>query len=327
MRPPIFCHLRSSVAANFVYMQGFETGRAAGKLPTIPEFLNFWGEKSGLRPQRSQAHLLYRPLIPAETTTPDQTTIPEDFIALDGVHMVYGKRVVFESLTCGFPGGRISVILGGSGSGKSTILRLIGGLARPRSGAVLVDGLDITGLSERNLGVVRRKLGMMFQGGALLDSYSVFENVALPLREQRRLSAAAINDEVHSTLKAVGVGDSDRLLPGELSGGMLRRVALARAIIGKPLVLLCDEPFSGLDPVSIRRMEALLMQINKQYGITMIVVSHDIHSTLRMADQILLLLEGRVITGTPDELRQSRDPLAREFFDEGMGRASTARAR
>lgn len=242
----------------------------------------------------------------------------KDFVVLNRVRMNFGNRSVFNSLSCGFPYGRISVILGGSGSGKTTILRLIGGLVHPVSGSVIVDNQNITRLSWRNLNVSRRKLGMMFQGGALLDSYTVFDNVALPLREQRGRTKQQISDEVHAMLKAVGVADADNLLPGQLSGGMLRRVALARAIIRKPDVLLCDEPFSGLDPISIRRMESLLIEINKQFGMTMIVVSHDIHSTLRMADHVLLVLNGRVLQGTPEEMRNSEDADAVEFFKDGL---------
>ena len=146
-------------------------------------------------------------------------------VRFDKVHMAYDTRVVFDSLSCTFPRGRISVILGGSGSGKSTILRLIGGLIHPQAGAVLVDGQDVTQLSEKDMYQVRRKLGMLFQGGALLDSETVFDNLALPLREQTRKNKEQIADEVHAALKAVGVTDVDTLLPGELSGGMLRRVA------------------------------------------------------------------------------------------------------
>lgn len=232
--------------------------------------------------------------------------------------MVYGRRRVFDSLSCNFPRGGISVILGGSGSGKSTILRLIGGLARPQSGSVTVDGEDITRLPQRGLDLVRRKMGMMFQGGALLDSYSVFENVALPLREHARRSEADIAAAVHEILTAVDVADADELRPRELSGGMLRRVALARAIIDRPQVLLCDEPFSGLDPVSIRRMETLLVRINEQFGMTMIVVSHDIHSTIRMATHVLLILDGRILEGSPAELLRTNDAEAAGFLREGM---------
>jgi len=246
------------------------------------------------------------------------STLGDAAVALDRVGMAYGRRRVFDSLSCGFPQGRISVILGGSGSGKSTILRLIGGLVRPQTGSVVVDGQDMARLSQGGLTAVRQKLGMMFQGGALLDSYSVFENVALPLREQRRLSATEIESRVRVTLNSVGVTDSDDLLPGELSGGMLRRVALARAIIGIPSILLCDEPFSGLDPLTIKRLETLLMQINRELRMTMIVVSHDIHSTLRMADHILLLLGGRVFAGTPDQMRHSQDSDVAAFFDDRL---------
>jgi len=234
--------------------------------------------------------------------------------------MAYGRRRVFDALSCHFPRGRISVILGGSGLGKSTILRLIGGLTRPQAGAVIVDGHDITRLSQRGLDLVRRKMGMMFQGGALLDSYSVFENLALPLRENGSHTEQEIASLVHRILDAVAVGDADELFPRQLSGGMLRRVALARAIIRKPELLLCDEPFSGLDPASIRHIEALLIEINKKFAMTMIVVSHDVHSTVRMADHVVMILEDRVLEGTPAELLQSSDPKAAEFLREGVER-------
>jgi phospholipid/cholesterol/gamma-HCH transport system ATP-binding protein len=156
---------------------------------------------------------------------------------------------------------------------------------------------------------------MLFQGGALLDSYTVFDNVALPLREQKYGSEEEIAREVHATLKAVGVSDADSLLPNQLSGGMLRRVALARAIIRKPTILLCDEPFSGLDPLSTRRIEGLLVDINRQFDITLIIVSHHVPSAMRMADRILLLLGKRAIQGSPAQIRQ--DPEVAEFLDEG----------
>jgi phospholipid/cholesterol/gamma-HCH transport system ATP-binding protein len=234
-------------------------------------------------------------------------------VVLERVRVAYGSRRVFDSLSCTFPRGGISVILGGSGSGKSTILRLIGGLIQPQAGAVWVDGQDVTRFGERGLSAVRRNLGMLFQGGALLDSYTVFDNLALPLREQRQ-PPAQIAEAVHAGLAAVGLKDVDGLLPGELSGGMLRRVALARAMIRKPTLLLCDEPFSGLDPASARRIESLLSDINRRFGMTLIVVSHHVPSTLRLADRVLLLLENRTVEGTPAEL--SSDPAAADFFNE-----------
>jgi phospholipid/cholesterol/gamma-HCH transport system ATP-binding protein len=239
-------------------------------------------------------------------------------VELSQVSMAFGDRQVFTDLSCAFPAGAVSVVLGGSGCGKSTLLRLIAGLIRPQRGRVLVGDEDVTQLSERALFRVRRKLGMLFQGGALLDSMTVFENVAFPLREHTDMDERAITDEVHDRLEAVGLRDVDDLLPGELSGGMVKRVALARAIIRSPAVLLCDEPFSGLDPISVKRIEVLLTQINRARGITTLVVSHDIDSTMRMAEHVLLLLPGGCFEGAPEELRASADPRVRAFLSRDL---------
>ena len=240
----------------------------------------------------------------------------DSHVRFEGVRMSFGQRLVFESLTCGFQRGRISVILGGSGSGKSTILRLIGGLVRSQSGKIFVEDDEISGLSERRLYDVRRKIGMMFQGGALLDSLNVFDNLAFPLREHTSLNEREIDAEVHERLAAVGMSNVDALLPGELSGGMLKRAALARAIIRKPQILLCDEPFSGLDPASTKRIERLLVRMNRDLGVTMIVVSHHIPSTMRMADRVLLILPHTRVEGSPAELRANSDPEVTSFLDE-----------
>lgn len=237
-------------------------------------------------------------------------------VALEGVRMAFGDRVVFRDLTCRFPRGKISVVLGGSGSGKSTTLRVIGGLIHPQAGKVLVDGDDVTRLSERDLFAVRRKLGMMFQGGALLDSMTIFDNVAFPLREHSRLTADRIAAAVHERLAQVGLAGVDDLLPGQLSGGMTKRAALARALIESPSILLCDEPYSGLDPVSVKKIEALLRRINREHGITMIIVSHHIATTLRSADRVVLLLGDAVVAGTPAELLRHPDPRVAHFLDE-----------
>jgi phospholipid/cholesterol/gamma-HCH transport system ATP-binding protein len=239
-------------------------------------------------------------------------------VELAQVSMAFGDRPVFTNLSCAFPAGRVSVVLGGSGSGKSTLLRLIAGLIRPQAGRIMVEGEDITRLSERALFRTRRKLGMLFQAGALLDSMTVFENVAFPLREHTDLDEQAIADEVHDRLDAVGLRDVDGLLPGELSGGMVKRVGLARAIIRSPAVLLCDEPFSGLDPISAKRIEVLLTQINRARGITTVVVSHDIDSTMRMAEQVLLLLPGGCFQGPPEDLRASTDPRVQAFLNRDL---------
>src|SRR5262245_7126773 len=238
-------------------------------------------------------------------------------VILDNVGMAFGRRVVFRSLSCEIPRGRVTCILGGSGSGKSTILKLIGGLVQPQAGRIWVDGEEVTGLGESALFGVRRKLGMMFQAGALLDSLTVFDNLAFPLREHTRLSSAEVAGAVHTRLFDVGLSDVDALLPGQLSGGMLKRVALARAMMMDPVILLCDEPFSGLDPLSVRRIEQLLLHTNRARAITTVVVSHDVASTLRMADHIILLRDGQAVCGRPGELVRSPDPQVRAFFGDG----------
>jgi phospholipid/cholesterol/gamma-HCH transport system ATP-binding protein len=228
--------------------------------------------------------------------------------------MAFGQRPVFENLSCSFSRGEISVILGGSGSGKSTILRLIGGLIHPISGRILVEGQDITQLREAQMGAVRMKLGMLFQGGALLDSLTVFDNLALPLREHSDAGEKAIAEAVRDRLDAVGLDDVGALLPNQLSGGMRKRVALARAIMRDPLILLCDEPFSGLDPISTRQIEGLLVEINQRRGITIVIVSHHVDSTMRMAERIMILLPEAIIVGTRDELRHHADPRVNAFL-------------
>jgi phospholipid/cholesterol/gamma-HCH transport system ATP-binding protein len=237
-------------------------------------------------------------------------------IRLTDVHMSYGRRQVLRGLSCSFPASAISVVLGGSGSGKSTVLKLIGGLIRASAGRIDVAGRNVVGLRESQLYEVRRGLGMMFQNGALLDSMTVFDNLAFPLREHSSLSAAEITARVHQSLEAVGLEDVDDLLPRELSGGMVKRVALARALVGRPDILLVDEPFSGLDPLSTKLIEALLVRINRQYGMTMVVVSHHIPSTMRMADRIVLLLSDTVIEGAPAELGASTDSRVHHFLNE-----------
>jgi phospholipid/cholesterol/gamma-HCH transport system ATP-binding protein len=251
---------------------------------------------------------------------------PPPHLEFDDVCMAFGDRRVFDHLSFAFPAGRISVILGGSGSGKSTALRLIGGLIQPTHGRIRVDGDDVTQLPERQLYRVRGKLGMLFQGGALLDSLTVFDNVAFPLRERHRLGEAEIGQRVRQSLDAVGLPDADALLPSQLSGGMVKRAALARAIVTRPVILLCDEPFSGLDPVSARRIEALLVSINQRFGMTVVVVSHDIPSTMRMASRVLLLLPGGAVEDTPTALQASRDPRVAAFLNPDIEAALRADA-
>jgi phospholipid/cholesterol/gamma-HCH transport system ATP-binding protein len=192
---------------------------------------------------------------------------------------------------------------------------MIGGLQRPDSGSVRVAGQDITAFSERELFKVRDRIGMLFQGGALLDSMTVFENVALPLREHTRLSDADIQAEVDRRLVAVGLAKEGHFYPRELSGGMSRRAALARAIVTDPEILLVDEPFSGLDPINVRRIEALLIDLNQHLGLTLIVTSHHIASSLRMADRLIFMVDGVAIAGSPADLLNSEDKRVVDFLN------------
>lgn len=227
------------------------------------------------------------------------------------------SRVVFADLSCEFPRRRISVVLGASGSGKTTLLRMIGCLLKPDEGEIWVDGeTELTCMPERQAKRQRRRIGMMFQKGALLDSMTVYDNVALPLREHTSRGEGEIRIEIRQMFEAVGLSDVDHLLPGELSGGMIKRAALARALILAPEVLLCDEPFSGLDPATVRRVESLLVRMNQRMGVTMVITSHHIGSTFRIADHTVLLVDGSCISASPAELRTSRDPRVVAFLAE-----------
>jgi phospholipid/cholesterol/gamma-HCH transport system ATP-binding protein len=241
--------------------------------------------------------------------------VPEFRIAFDGVSLKRGERAIFDNLSCGFPRGRISVVLGGSGAGKSTLIRMIGGLQRPDSGSVRVAGQDITGYSERELFSIRDRIGMLFQGGALLDSMTIAENVALPLIEHTHLSERDVEAEVKRRLVAVGLAETGHLYPRELSGGMSRRAALARAIVMDPEILLVDEPFSGLDPINVRRIEALLIDLNRHLDLTLIVTSHHMASSLRMADRLVFMVDGIAIAGPPADLLNSADARIVEFLN------------
>lgn len=253
------------------------------------------------------------------TAATDEST----HVEIRSVWKSFGRRPVFRDLSCRFPRGRISVLMGGSGVGKSTLLRLIAGLERPDSGGISVAGQEVAGLGERAWAPVRRQLGMLFQSGALLDSMSVFENVALPLREHTGFSEGEIAGAVHNRLEAVGLEDVDDLLPGELSGGMLRRAALARAIIMSPEIVLCDEPFSGLDPPNVERIEGLLSRLCTELGLTILVSSHHMASALRMGHQIILLREGGAVSGSPRALATSERSEITDFLGAD-GRALAA---
>ena len=231
------------------------------------------------------------------------------------VRLRFGDHQVFDGLSCRLPAGRISVILGASGVGKSTLLRLLGRLQKPDYGDIWVGDDEITSMTERRVRRLRRRVGMMFQHGALMDSLTVFDNVALPLREHTRMDEREIADRIHRQFEAVGLRNVDHLLPGEASGGMKKRIALARAMISEPDILLCDEPFSGLDPPAVRLIEALLVETNRRTGVTMIVTNHHIGSTMRIADEVVFMIDGAAICGPTAEIRNSGDPRLKGFLE------------
>lgn len=241
-----------------------------------------------------------------------------DAIVVDvrDVDYFIGRRAIFQGLSIQARRGRITAIMGPSGTGKTTLLRLITGQIEPTRGAVTVFGRPLARMRQRDLFALRRRMGMLFQNGALLTDLDVFENVAFPLREHSGLPEPLIRQLVLAKLHAVGLRGAARLAPAELSGGMARRVALARAIAMDPELLIYDEPFVGLDPISMGVILRLIKQMNETLGITSIVVSHDVDELSRIADDSFLLSEGRVVaSGTPDELRRSKLEVVRQFME------------
>jgi len=237
-----------------------------------------------------------------------------DAIKLTRVSFSYVSGTIFDNLSVGFPKAKVTAVMGGSGSGKTTILKLIGGQIKPNSGEVSYGGENINQFSYDQLFRFRRKLGMLFQFGALFTDLNVFDNVAFPLREQSSLPEVAIRDLVLLKLHTVGLRGASKLMPSELSGGMARRVALARAIALDPEVMLYDEPFTGLDPISTAITGDLIRRLNNALGITSIFVTHDIKASFKVADEVVLLSRGQVTArGTPQELIASQDPFVRQF--------------
>lgn len=226
-----------------------------------------------------------------------------------------GARKIFDGLNLTISSGRITAIMGPSGTGKTTLLRLITRQIVPDSGHILVDGVDIATLSVKELYALRQRFGMLFQNGALLTDLSVFENVAFPLREHTRLTNRLIRHVVLTKLHAVGLRGAADLMPGELSGGMARRVALARAMVMDPDILIYDEPFVGLDPISMGVIVRLVRRMNDALGITSIIVSHDIEEVSTVSDCSFLISHGRVAaSGSPDELTEASSDLVRQFM-------------
>ena len=235
-------------------------------------------------------------------------------IELRDVSCGYGERLILEHVNLRLERGKVLALIGTSGGGKTTVLRLLGRQLKPVAGQVLFDGQDLAALDQAGLYAVRRRMGMLFQFGALFTDLSVFENVAFPLREHTNLPEAMIRDLVLMKLNAVGLRGARDLMPSEVSGGMARRVALARAIALDPDLVLYDEPFAGLDPISLGVAARLIRDLNDALGLTSIIVSHDLHETFAIADQVAMIANGRIVAqGTPDELRHSSDPLVQQF--------------
>lgn len=239
----------------------------------------------------------------------------EVMIAVENLRYSTAGRTIFENLSLTIPRGKITAIMGPSGTGKTTLLRMITGQLRPAAGRVVVDGLDVGRLRRNELLVLRRRMGMLFQNSALLTDDSVFENVAFPIREHTRLPEPLIRTIVLTKLQSVGLRGAASLMPAQLSGGMARRVALARAMALDPTLLLYDEPFSGLDPISMGMVLRLIKVTNDVLGVTSVVVSHDVEEIARIADLSFLVSGGGIVgRGTPAELQASESPLIRQFM-------------
>ena len=235
---------------------------------------------------------------------------------LRNVTFGYGERVILRDVSLKIPRGKVTALMGASGGGKTTVLRLIGGQQRAQQGEVLFDRQDVGRMDAAGLYAARRRMGMLFQFGALFTDLTVFENVAFPLREHTDLSDALVRDIVLMKLHAVGLRGARDLMPSQISGGMARRVALARAVVLYPELVMYDEPFAGLDPISLGTSAQLIRQMGDAMGLTTIIVSHDVEETFRLADQVIILGAGVVAAqGTPDEVRASSDPLVHQFVN------------
>ena len=226
----------------------------------------------------------------------------------------YNDRPLLSGLSMNFPRGKVVAVMGGSGSGKTTVLRLIGGQLRAQNGSVQVNGEEVSTLPLRELYLMRRKMGMLFQHGALFTDLTVFENVAFPLREHTSLPESMIHDLVLLKLHAVGLSNAAQLKPAEISGGMARRVALARAVALDPQLVMYDEPFAGLDPISMGVTANLIRKLNDALGSTSILVSHDVRESFLIADYVYFLSQGRIVAhGTPQQMTDSDDPYVKQF--------------
>ncbi len=247
-------------------------------------------------------------------------------LELKGVYKSFEENHVLRGLDLGIRTGESLTIIGGSGTGKSVLLRLMIGLLKPDAGQILLEGRDIVPLSEQELLGVRQGVGMVFQGSALFDSLSVGENVAFALREHTTWSEAAIQDRVREVLGLVGLDQIQAMDPTDLSGGMRKRVAMARAVALPPRILLYDEPTTGLDPTNVEKITELILDLQRKLGVTSVVVTHDMASALKVSDRLAMLKEGRIAAiGTPEEIQSTHDSLIRDFIAGHAGGGATHR--
>lgn len=249
---------------------------------------------------------------------PKVTSVAANDLAVElrNVTFAYDTRVILKGITMGVPRGQVVAIMGASGSGKTTILRLIGGQLKPRAGDVLVANRSVPQMERDELFAMRRRIGMLFQFGALFTDMSVFENVAFALREHTDLPDDLVRDLVLMKLHAVGLRGAAQLMPSELSGGMARRVALARAVALDPMLVMYDEPFAGLDPISLGVVGQLIRKLNDALGITSIIVTHDVYESLKIVDYLYFVSEGRIVAhGTAADVRKSGEAFVRQFVD------------
>ncbi|MCR9191072.1 MAG: ABC transporter ATP-binding protein [Gammaproteobacteria bacterium] len=240
---------------------------------------------------------------------------PDHLVAINNLSFSHQDHLIFDDVTITVPRGKIIAIMGPSGSGKTTLLRLIGGLLRPDAGTIEVNDQDVHRLKRHQLDILRRKMGLLFQSGALFSHLTVFENVAFPLREHTDLNPVLLHDLVLMKLEAVGLRGTSDMMPAELSGGMSRRVALARAMALDPELMMYDEPFTGQDPISMGVLIRLIKHLNELLNLTTIIVSHDVEETCSIADYVYLIAHGKVIgEGEPQVLRASTEPQISQFM-------------
>ena len=239
----------------------------------------------------------------------------EALIRIRGLRTVLNGKTIFDGVDLDIPRGRITAVMGPSGTGKTTLMRHITGQRAPDAGEIVVDGRDVAKIGRRELFGLREKIGYLFQNSALLTDYSVFENVAFPLRQHLRLPEELLRNIVLTKLQAVGLRGAAELMPAELSGGMVRRVALARAIVRDPMLIIYDEPFVGLDPIALNQILKLIKTLNQTLGITSILVGHELAAVRLVADSIYLIAGGKIAAhGAPEELARGETPWTRQFF-------------